>query len=85
TIQNPDVAANSFELKPVIIQIEQINQFRGTPNEDPNLHLASFPELCATFKYDGVSSDAVRHKLFPFSLRDKAKAWLNSLAPGSIR
>ena len=31
-----------------------------------------------------VSEDAVRLRVFPFSLRDRAKEWLNSLPPGSI-
>ena len=31
-----------------------------------------------------VSEDAIRLRLFPFSLRDKAKVWLNSKAPNSF-
>ncbi|WRX31367.1 Reverse transcriptase domain - like 10 [Theobroma cacao] len=31
-----------------------------------------------------VTDDAIRLRLFPFSLRDKAKSWLNSLPNGSI-
>ncbi|NHN20293.1 retrotransposon gag domain-containing protein, partial [Bacillus amyloliquefaciens] len=85
SIQMSAVDANSFELKPSIIQMVQNNQFGGTPNEDPNLHLTSFLELCATFKYNNVSDDAIRLRLFPFSLKDKAKMWLNSLATGSIK
>ncbi|XP_040957964.1 CASP-like protein 4D1 [Gossypium hirsutum] len=33
---------------------------------------------------NGVSEDAVRQRLFPFSLRNKAKQWLNSLPRGFI-
>ena len=33
---------------------------------------------------NGVSQDAIKLRLFPFSLRDKAKLWLHSLAPQSI-
>ena len=32
----------------------------------------------------GVTNDAIRLRLFSFSLKDKAKAWLNSLLVGSI-
>jgi len=35
-------------------------------------------------KLNGVSSDAIYMHLFPFSLRDKASAWLHSLPSGCI-
>ena len=35
-------------------------------------------------KYNGVSDDAIRLRLFPFSLKDKAKHWLISEPPNSI-
>ncbi|KAF7800664.1 uncharacterized protein G2W53_044874 [Senna tora] len=41
-------------------------------------------EICDTFKHNGVSDDAIRLRLFPFSLRDKAKVWLQSLLERSI-
>ena len=59
-------------------------QFTGLPSEDPNAHLASFLDIYDTFRTNEVSSDAIRLRLFPFSLRDKAKLWLNSLTPNSI-
>ncbi|XP_073307104.1 uncharacterized protein [Primulina huaijiensis] len=48
------------------------------------MHIVDFLEICDTLKFNGVSDDAVRLRLFPFSLRDKAKHWLNSLPVGSI-
>ncbi|KAK5811717.1 hypothetical protein PVK06_027078 [Gossypium arboreum] len=79
------VAANTFELKPNTIQmIQQFVQFDGLQDEDPDAHLANFLELCDTFKINGISDDAIHLRLFPFSLRNKAKQWLNSLPQGSI-
>jgi len=68
------IAANNFELKPNTIQmIQQFVQFYGLQDEDPNTHIANFLEFCDTFKINGISNDATRLRLFPFSLRNKAK------------
>ena len=80
SIVRPAIAANNFELKPITIQmIQQFVQF-----DDPNTHLANFLEFYDTFKINGVSDDAIRLRLFPFSVRNKAKQWLNSLPQRSI-
>ena len=41
--------------------------------------------LLPTFQEGRASIDLMRLKLFPFTLKDKAKIWLNSLRPRSIR
>src|SRR5262249_52228100 len=64
--------------------IQNIVKFGGLPSEDPNAHIASFLEICDTFKSNRVSNDAIRLRLFPFSLRDRAKGWLNTLSSRSI-
>ncbi|KAK1402848.1 hypothetical protein POM88_002453 [Heracleum sosnowskyi] len=85
SIVRPAIAANTFEIKPGTIQMVQNSvQFGGAPTEDPNMHISNFIEICDTFKFNGVSEDAVKLRLFPFSLRDKAKGWLHSLPAGSI-
>ncbi|KAK5793306.1 hypothetical protein PVK06_034448 [Gossypium arboreum] len=85
SIVRPAIAANNFELKPNRIQmIQHFIQFDGLQDEDPNTHLENFLEFCDTFKINGVSDDAIRLRLFPFLLRNKAKQWLNSLPRGSI-
>src|SRR3954465_14873408 len=77
SIVRPPIGQNNFELKPGFISMIQNHvQFFGLPNEDPNQHITNFLEYCDTVKMNGVSNDAIRLRLFSFSLRDKAKAWV---------
>lgn len=62
----------------------QQNQFGGAPTEDPNAHQCSFLEICDTVKMSGVIDEAIRLRIFSFSLRDKAKALFKSLPYGFI-
>ena len=41
-------------------------------------------ELCGTIKMNGGDHDVIKLKLFPFSLRDKARSWFHNLMSGSI-
>ena len=84
-IIRPEIQAPQFELKPVMFQMLQtVGQFSGMPTEDPHLHLRLFMEVSDSFKLPGVTEEALRLKLFPYSLRDRARAWLNSLPPDSV-
>ncbi|XP_073038128.1 uncharacterized protein [Primulina eburnea] len=85
SIIRPTIQANSFELKPGIIQMIQMQvKFGGAPSEDPNAHLENFLSICDTIKCNGVSTDAIRLRLFPFSLQGEAMEWLRDLPAGSI-
>jgi hypothetical protein len=46
--------------------------------EDANAHLQDFLEIYNTFTIQGVTQDAVRLCLFPFSLLGKVKQWFYS-------
>lgn len=84
SVARPTINANNFEISPALIQMIQRSQFGGNATEDPNTHLANFTDLCGTVKYNGVSDDAIKLRLFPFSLCDKAKVWLNSHPPNTF-
>jgi len=69
---SPTVEANNFELSPALMSFVAREQFAGHPSENPNAHLRKFLAKCDTIKINGASSDAIRLRLFPFSLRDRA-------------
>ena len=60
------------------------DQFSGTPNEDSVSHTNTFMELCDIQKKKDVDNDVVKLKLFPLSLRVRAKIWFSSLPRNSI-
>jgi len=83
-IMNVPINVNKFELKPGLIHMDRELGFGGRTNEDPHKHLRSFLEICGTVKMNGVSNDAIKLRLFPFSLQDRAKDWLETIPPDSI-
>ena len=54
-------------------------------NENLYTHIKDFEKVCHTFQEGTTSIDLKRLKVFPFTLKDKGKVWLNSLRPQSIR
>jgi len=48
------------------------------------MHISLFLEKCDTIKMNRVSNDAIRLRLFPFSLKDKAKSWLLNSSANSF-
>ena len=81
-IRQPTVDANNFELKPTLITMVQKHQFTGHPTEDPNEHLGRFLRMVNTVKLNGVRQEVIKLPLFPFSLRDIAATWYESLPYG---
>ncbi|KAK8609242.1 hypothetical protein V6N13_025548 [Hibiscus sabdariffa] len=82
----PEFDAKHFELKPVMSNmLNTLGQFGGSLADNARLHLKSLLEVCNSFKIHGVFNDVLKLKLFPYSLRDKAKACLNNLPPGSFQ
>ena len=81
-IRYPNVAARSFELK--ASTLNYLPSFYGLKNEDPYNYLNDFHVVCQTFRYENFLDENVKFRLFPFSLKDKARSWFNILSANSI-
>ena len=84
TVRQPVIGANNFELKLALITMVQHNQFTGHPTENPNEHLGRFLRIANTVKLNGVRPEVIQLQLFPFSLRDMAATWFDSLPYGFV-
>ena len=84
SIVNPAVEVNNFELRPAPVSFMEKDQFSGQPTENPHLHLRNFLAKCDMIKLNGVSVGAIRLRLFPFSLTDRASDWLLNEEPNSF-
>ncbi|XP_074298913.1 uncharacterized protein LOC141629890 [Silene latifolia] len=78
-IVTTQIGAADFEIKPDFISLDERKQFSGSPMKDPNLHVQIFCNYCSMIRQPGVTQAQIREILFPFSLRGKAKLWINSL------
>ena len=64
--------------------LQTMGQFNGMLYKYPHLHFKLFLEVSDTFEIVGASHEALRLRLFPFSLGDRVRSWLNSLPSYSI-
>jgi hypothetical protein len=83
-IAPPAPEANFYKIKPALLNLVMKEQFSGASSDDVAAHLNNFVELCEMQKYKDVDDNIIKLKLFPFSLRGRAKDWLLSLPRNSI-
>ena len=75
--------AEEVAMKPYLVPL--LPTFHGMENENSYTHIRDFEEVCITFKEGTIDMDLLKLKAFPLTLKDKAKIWLNSLRPRTIR
>ena len=80
----PLTDAESCEINASLLNLVMKDQFSGLPSKDAATHLNNFVDLFDMQKKKDVGNDIVKLKLFPFSLRYRAKAWFSSLPKNSI-
>ncbi|PIN21854.1 DNA-directed DNA polymerase [Handroanthus impetiginosus] len=80
----PELPAGVKVEIPMIQMIQNTAQFCGLSHENPNRHIDNFLKICDTLRQEGVSKDALRLRLFSFSLLGDALDWFESLPEDSI-
>ena len=75
--------AEDVAVRPYLVPL--LPTFHGMENENPYTHIRDFEEVCMTFKEGAFDMDLLKLKAFPLTLKYKAKIWLNSLRPRTIR
>ena len=74
-----------FSVDPELITLVESDPFHGYESETVVAHLTKLHDIATLF----TSEEKICHyyilKLFPFSLKDDAKTWFTSLAPGCVR
>ena len=75
--------ADEVAVRPYLVPL--LPTFHGMENENPYSHIREFKEVCTTFKEGITDMDLLKLKAFPLILKDKAKIWLNSMRPKTIR
>ncbi|GKC32927.1 reverse transcriptase domain-containing protein, partial [Tanacetum coccineum] len=83
------IQATDFGLRHHMIQqVQNTCQFHGLSGDDANRHIDKFLEVTQHMKQNGVSDDALRLSLFPYSLTHHATSWhrdtINAAAGGTF-
>nr|GEU55544.1 reverse transcriptase domain-containing protein [Tanacetum cinerariifolium] len=82
-IVRPDVD-NNIVINSIHLKMIRENKFDGYLRADPHDHIREFLAVCDMFKYGITQSEAVKLLIFPLSLCNKAKTWLNELNEETI-
>ena len=75
--------ADDVAVRPYLVPL--LPTFHGIENENPYTHIREFEEVGKTFKEGVPDMDLLKLKAFQLTLKDKAKIWINSLRPRTIK
>ena len=78
-ILNPPTESIPFKIPMKIVEKIMDECYAGDGTIRPSDHLLKLTELCELFKIAGLSRENVMKKLFPLSLKDKAREWYDLL------
>ena len=73
-----------FSIDPELITLVESDPFHGYESETVVAHLTKLHDIATLFTSEEKICQYYILKLFPFSLKDDAKTWFTSLAPGCV-
>src|SRR6266496_3211095 len=73
-----------FSVDPELITLVESDPFYGYESETVVAHLTKLNDIATLFAHEEKIRYYYILKLFPFSLKDDAKIWFNSLDPGCV-
>nr|GEV04507.1 reverse transcriptase domain-containing protein [Tanacetum cinerariifolium] len=80
----PPILAEHFELKHSLINMMTSDQFFRLEKDNPHDHICWFNKITSIIKYKDVPNSAIKLMLFPFSLAEVSRRWLEKEPPRSI-
>ncbi|CAN6463230.1 unnamed protein product [Victoria cruziana] len=70
------IGATHYEIK--VFTISMLSSFRGLESEDPYRYLDEFLDVYVIVRISHIEDDALRLRMFHFSLKEKATHWLSA-------
>ncbi|GJS65729.1 hypothetical protein Tco_0680293 [Tanacetum coccineum] len=84
-VVKPEIGGNvNFKIKSQFMRELREDTFSGNKNEDAHDHIDRVLNIVGLFNISVVSKDAVMLPVFPLTLTEAAKRWVDRLAPGTI-
>nr|GEY97780.1 reverse transcriptase domain-containing protein [Tanacetum cinerariifolium] len=56
----PEILAENFEIKTILLQLVQTNKFYGFERDNPNTHISNFKRMTSTLKYKDTQINVLR-------------------------
>nr|GEW43081.1 retrovirus-related Pol polyprotein [Tanacetum cinerariifolium] len=79
-----EINADHFEIKTNLLQLVQANPYRGFERENPHTHINNFKRITLTLKFRDVPNDVIKLKMFPYSLEENARVWMNTTSSENV-
>nr|GEV71632.1 reverse transcriptase domain-containing protein [Tanacetum cinerariifolium] len=73
-----EINADHFEIKTNLLQLVQANLYHGFKRKTPHTHINNFKRITSTLKSTDVPNDVIKLMMFPYSLEEAARVWMNT-------